>query len=243
MAVHVHNPQAAARKEVDTLLSIGNSSSGVPAEGRQQVRLAKRKVAVFVAYVGSTFRGMYFMLSDVQHICVVADTAAVQGLQIQRDQPGGTVEDVLQQAIHAAGCILPSNYGNLQKIGWSRSSRTDKGVHALANVRDSCMTAAQFDAGMAASALSKQMCQSKGMSCEHPSYCHSTFSCLQVVAMKIECNPESFMTDPEGSQLASDINQHLPAEVRLTLLACLHTGASHVPFEGTLRVALLAAST
>jgi len=32
--------------------------------------------------------------------------------------------------------------------------------------------------------------------------------------MKLECNPESFKTDPEGSQLASDINQHLPAEVQ-----------------------------
>ena len=59
---------------------------------------------------------------------------AAQGLQIQRDQPGGTVEDVLQQAMYQAGAILPSNYGNLSKIGWTRSSRTDKGVHALANV-------------------------------------------------------------------------------------------------------------
>jgi len=46
------------------------------------------------------------------------------------------VEDVLQAALDAAGCILPSNFGNLQKIGWSRSSRTDKGVHALANVKN-----------------------------------------------------------------------------------------------------------
>ena len=60
---------------------------------------------------------------------------AAQGLQVQRDQPGGTVEDVLQQAMYDVGAILPSNYGNLHKIGWTRSSRTDKGVHALANVR------------------------------------------------------------------------------------------------------------
>ncbi|KAL0045471.1 hypothetical protein WJX82_007559 [Trebouxia sp. C0006] len=114
------------------------------------------KVAIFVAYVGSAFRG----------------------LQIQRDQPGGTVEDVLQAALDAAGCILPSNFGNLQKIGWSRSSRTDKGVHALANV----------------------------------------------VAMKLECNPESFKTDPEGSQLASDINQHLPAEVQVLSVQRVNSG-------------------
>lgn len=46
------------------------------------------------------------------------------------------MEDVLQAALDAAGCILPSNFGNLQKIGWSRSSRTDKGVHAQANVKN-----------------------------------------------------------------------------------------------------------
>ncbi|KAL0039788.1 hypothetical protein WJX77_008016 [Trebouxia sp. C0004] len=122
----------------------------------QQARLAKRKVAIFVAYVGSAFRG----------------------LQIQRDQPGGTVEDVLQAALDAAGCILPSNFGNLQKIGWSRSSRTDKGVHALANV----------------------------------------------VAMKLECDPESFKADPEGSQLASDMNQHLPAEVQVLSVQRVNSG-------------------
>lgn len=88
------------------------------------------------------------------------------------------MEDVLQEALDAAGCILPSNLGNLQKIGWSRSSRTDKGVHALANV----------------------------------------------VAMKLECNPESFKTDPEGSQLASDINQHLPAEVQVLSVQRVNSG-------------------
>lgn len=30
--------------------------------------------------------------------------------------------------------ILPTNYGHIDKIGWSRSSRTDKGVHSLATV-------------------------------------------------------------------------------------------------------------
>ncbi len=34
-----------------------------------------------------------------------------------------------------AGFIAPSNYGDLFKIKWTRSSRTDKGVHSLATVR------------------------------------------------------------------------------------------------------------
>ena len=31
--------------------------------------------------------------------------------------------------------------------------------------------------------------------------------------MKLECDPESFINDPEGMQLTSRINKHLPAEV------------------------------
>jgi tRNA pseudouridine38-40 synthase len=38
------------------------------------------------------------------------------------------IESVLESAIFKAGGILESNYGKLQKVGWERSSRTDKGV-------------------------------------------------------------------------------------------------------------------
>lgn len=38
------------------------------------------------------------------------------------------IESVLETAIFKAGGILESNYGKLQKVGWERSSRTDKGV-------------------------------------------------------------------------------------------------------------------
>ena len=37
-------------------------------------------------------------------------------------------------ALARTGAIAASNAGDLKKIGWSRSSRTDKGVHALAGV-------------------------------------------------------------------------------------------------------------
>lgn len=35
--------------------------------------------------------------------------------------------------VPAAGCITDANFGRLQKIGWTRASRTDKGkpVHAI----------------------------------------------------------------------------------------------------------------
>jgi tRNA pseudouridine38-40 synthase len=35
---------------------------------------------------------------------------------------------------YQAGIIAETNYGDLYKIKWSRTSRTDKGVHALSSV-------------------------------------------------------------------------------------------------------------
>ncbi|CAN0149912.1 unnamed protein product [Discosporangium mesarthrocarpum] len=45
-----------------------------------------------------------------------------------------TVEAELELAMYLAGGISRSNFGNLQKVGWSRAARTDKGVHAAAQV-------------------------------------------------------------------------------------------------------------
>lgn len=38
------------------------------------------------------------------------------------------IEGELETAIFKVGGIRESNYGNLYKVGWARSSRTDKGV-------------------------------------------------------------------------------------------------------------------
>lgn len=57
------------------------------------------------------------------------------GLQLQRDEHAlSTIEGELEKAIFKAGGIRDSNYGDLHKIGWARSSRTDKGVHSLATM-------------------------------------------------------------------------------------------------------------
>ncbi|KAK6122162.1 hypothetical protein DH2020_044090 [Rehmannia glutinosa] len=73
----------------------------------------KKKVVMRVGYVGSDYRG----------------------LQIQRDEHAlSTIEGELEKAIFKAGGIRDSNYGDLHKIGWARSSRTDKGVHSLATM-------------------------------------------------------------------------------------------------------------
>jgi tRNA pseudouridine(38-40) synthase len=44
-----------------------------------------------------------------------------------------TIEGELEQAIHSAGMLTDANFRNMKKSGWSRGSRTDKGVHAALN--------------------------------------------------------------------------------------------------------------
>ncbi len=75
------------------------------------VKLSKSKAALVVGYMGSAFRG-----SQVQ-------------------AAGRTVEGELFAALHAARLVSDANYiGGLKKVNFSRSSRTDRGVHALAHV-------------------------------------------------------------------------------------------------------------
>ena len=84
------------------------------------VRLGKRKVALFVGYDGTSYRGLQQQPSQ-QHI------EFDDGRQF-------TVEDVLEEAVYRAGGILDANRGSLGKINWARSSRTDKRVHSLSTV-------------------------------------------------------------------------------------------------------------
>ena len=44
-----------------------------------------------------------------------------------------TIEGELGRALVRAGRVLESNVGAHHKMGWSRSSRTDKGVHSPCN--------------------------------------------------------------------------------------------------------------
>ena len=72
-------------------------------------KLHKVKLAVFFGYSGKGYHGMQ----------------KVVGIP--------TIEGVLEEAFYKAGMISENNYGNLKKLGWSRGSRTDKGVHASFN--------------------------------------------------------------------------------------------------------------
>lgn len=66
----------------------------------------KRKLAVVISYVGSNYHGIQYQPST--------------GVR--------TIEGELRRALYEIGAILPTN--DMDKISWSRSSRTDKGVHA-----------------------------------------------------------------------------------------------------------------
>ena len=70
-------------------------------------RIKKRKVSIFLAYVGKGYQGF------------------------QRNPGAVTVEDELERAIVAAGGISADNAGDFSKVGWTRAARTDKGVSAV----------------------------------------------------------------------------------------------------------------
>ena len=87
----------------------------VPTENVFDSPRKKRPVAVVFAYVGNDFKGN------------------TQNVLLPR---GSTVDDVIEDAIFNAGGILLPNYRSkgLQRLKWSRSSRTDKGVSSLFTV-------------------------------------------------------------------------------------------------------------
>ncbi|KYR00240.1 hypothetical protein DLAC_03399 [Tieghemostelium lacteum] len=72
----------------------------------------KSKLALYFAYIGTGYSGLEYLPS-----------LKFQGL-----------ENVLEKAMFIAGHILPTNLGDLNRIKWERSSRTDKGVHSLCTV-------------------------------------------------------------------------------------------------------------
>jgi tRNA pseudouridine(38-40) synthase len=69
----------------------------------------KLKVAIVLGYNGLPYSGM------------------------QKNAGVTTIEQTVEKALFDSELILDQNYDTLQKIGWSRAARTDKGVHAVAN--------------------------------------------------------------------------------------------------------------
>uniref|UniRef100_A0A383VE63 Pseudouridine synthase I TruA alpha/beta domain-containing protein n=1 Tax=Tetradesmus obliquus TaxID=3088 RepID=A0A383VE63_TETOB len=85
----------------------------VDAAAEPAAKKVKRNVALHVGYVGTAYTG----------------------LQANRELPHlATIEGVLEKAILAAGMITEANFGDFRRTKWTRSSRTDKGVHSLCTV-------------------------------------------------------------------------------------------------------------
>jgi len=51
----------------------------------------------------------------------------------QKNKNVRTVEEEIEKTFHKLKLISDFNFGDLQKIGWGRATRTDKKVHALLN--------------------------------------------------------------------------------------------------------------
>ena len=82
-----------------------------PSDGRRK----KKPVALLLAYVGRKYKG---------------------NTHNAHTPRGSTVDDVVEDAVFSWGGILLPNYRSrgLQRLKWSRSSRTDKGVSSLCTV-------------------------------------------------------------------------------------------------------------
>mmetsp|Transcript_38866 Transcript_38866/g.85295 ORF Transcript_38866/g.85295 Transcript_38866/m.85295 type:complete len:571 (-) Transcript_38866:159-1871(-) len=73
-------------------------------------KVPKKKVAILVAFIGERYSG--FQINP-----------AIKSIQAEMDL-----------ALYRAGYLSQANFGFPQKYGWSNSARTDKGVHAVAQV-------------------------------------------------------------------------------------------------------------
>ncbi len=77
------------------------------------------------------------MLVSIQIIIIITNTyigTNYNGSQRQNPPAKEGIDNYLEKAILLTGGMHKNNFGDASKIGWSRGSRTDKGVHALKNV-------------------------------------------------------------------------------------------------------------
>lgn len=75
------------------------------------------------------------------------------------------MEAELELALYLAGTISKDNFGNPRKVSWSRSGRTDKGVHAVAQVRGGGGGGPALDEQKSSTTLARwfrQLCRSGG---------------------------------------------------------------------------------
>lgn len=82
------------------------STLGTGESDENDSRWRKRKVALVLGYIGTNYYGLQYQSIGFP-----------------------TIESVLEDCLYRLGCISELNHKQFTKLGWSRSSRTDKGVH------------------------------------------------------------------------------------------------------------------
>jgi tRNA pseudouridine38-40 synthase len=82
----------------------------IPDISPNDTKKSKKKLALLLAYIGSNF----------------------SGFQINRGQK--TLQAEIELSLYKSGLLQKANFGFPHKYGWSVSGRTDKGVHACAQV-------------------------------------------------------------------------------------------------------------
>lgn len=111
------------------------------------------------------------------------------------------IEQELEAAIYKAGGIRESNYGNLNKISWARSSRTDKGVNIL-NV----FVVTHFMTSIILLVV---------LICFIISFIFKVHSLATTITLKMEIPESAWMGDPCGILLANYINFYLPDNIKV----------------------------
>jgi len=103
------NPGSYANEEQRKILHLDNLDEN-RIKYPEDAKTVKRKVALLLAFIGKD----YF------------------GFQVN---PGRkTIQGEIELALYRSGMLSEINFGNPFKYGWSNSARTDKGVHACAQV-------------------------------------------------------------------------------------------------------------
>eukprot|EP00803_Ostreobium_quekettii_P001731 evm.model.scf_924.4 EVM.evm.TU.scf_924.4 scf_924:29233-33614(+) len=155
----VHQPpehllSMAEQKEAS--VAAGEEKNEGVATAANGTELKKCKVALHLGYVGTGYNGLQWS-----------------------DQPNvKTLEAELERALHDMGAISDSNFGDIYKVKWSRSSRTDKGVHSLGTV----------------------------------------------VAFKMLVDKSRFDSDPEGLEIAAEVNSKLTRQMAVLSVQRVNQG-------------------
>ncbi|MES1914117.1 MAG: hypothetical protein MHM6MM_006242 [Cercozoa sp. M6MM] len=87
------------------------------ANGTAPAHWRKRKVALVLVYRGTNLKGLQLQLENGKY-----------------SEDTRTVESELHHALYESGMLHPLNVFRPARVDWSRSGRTDKGVHAAGSV-------------------------------------------------------------------------------------------------------------